>query len=715
MASVRFGVFELDVAAGLLKKAGVRLRVPDQSLEILTLLLNREGEVVTREEIRARLWPDGTIVDFDHSMNSAVNRLREALMDSAAAPRFIETLPKRGYRFIGEVERAPDVATAPAPSNHPPPLAVSRPAPKRGRRAWPFLVPAVAVAGLVLIVFYLRRPASVDLSKLKLTPFSMEAETEVLGYWSPDGKRVAYVKADGFQRHLMVRSVNASAPTQLTQTPYHLVESPPFFSLDSERIYFIARVDPFAGHAGARPGLWSIAAVGGEPRRVLEAEVWAAALSPDGNSLALWQSYEEAGRQYGGVSISSPPGAEPRKYEPAPFRVEGLYGPNYIRFSADGSQIAFSGYRIPGEALFWILPWPNGPDKRPRRAFPGRLFRAPPAFDWMPDSRQVVLSDNSLWLGDTRTGELQRLTSKATDYALHPSVLPDGVRVLYTAASFDFHIIELPLDGSQPKTVQPTTRWDYSPSWSAAGDKMAFVTDRSGETEIWLRDRNSGEEHAVVRQADFPDDPGQSFQNVALSPDGTRFSYLRHGRLWISQATGGGASPAVFGGGQMFTAASWSPDSSSIAYQTLDGGRRQVAVTRIGSQQAQFLVPDTASLCSTAPIWSPDGRWLACHGAGEAALLLAPDGKRRRSLPSPVRGAVQGMVLAWSQDGATLYLASSLTPATARLDAWDVRTGKLRKIAKYKEALYFEASTSYSLFGSVNPRAKILATTICFE
>lgn len=99
-AGIRFGAFELDLVARELRKRGIRLRVPDQSVEILTVLLERPGEVISREEIRDRLWPNGTIVDFEHGVNSAMARLRQALGDCASTPRFIETLPRRGYRFV---------------------------------------------------------------------------------------------------------------------------------------------------------------------------------------------------------------------------------------------------------------------------------------------------------------------------------------------------------------------------------------------------------------------------------------------------------------------------------------------------------------------------------------------------------------------------------------------------------------------------------------
>jgi len=99
----RFGVFELDLSAGELRKSGVKLRLQGQPFQVLALLLERAGDVVTREELQQKLWPSDTFVDFDHSLNTAVNKVREALGDSASSPRYVETLARRGYRFIAEV------------------------------------------------------------------------------------------------------------------------------------------------------------------------------------------------------------------------------------------------------------------------------------------------------------------------------------------------------------------------------------------------------------------------------------------------------------------------------------------------------------------------------------------------------------------------------------------------------------------------------------
>jgi cholera toxin transcriptional activator len=101
----RFGAFEADAGTGELRRQGVRVRIHAQPFQVLLMLVERQGEVVTREEISRELWPEGTFVDYEHGVNSAVNRVREALGDKATSPRFVETLARRGYRFVAPVER----------------------------------------------------------------------------------------------------------------------------------------------------------------------------------------------------------------------------------------------------------------------------------------------------------------------------------------------------------------------------------------------------------------------------------------------------------------------------------------------------------------------------------------------------------------------------------------------------------------------------------
>jgi cholera toxin transcriptional activator len=147
----RFGVFELDLTAGELRKNGARLRLQEQPFQVLALLLERAGDVVTRDELRQKLWPSDTFVDFDHSLNTAVNKLRETLGDSASSPRYIETLARRGYRFIGPVQSAGEAAEIVTPDSanalHPD---LEVPIPRRSLTRGLF-----ALIQLMYLIFYL--------------------------------------------------------------------------------------------------------------------------------------------------------------------------------------------------------------------------------------------------------------------------------------------------------------------------------------------------------------------------------------------------------------------------------------------------------------------------------------------------------------------------------------------------------------------------------
>src|SRR5215469_13823287 len=154
----RFGPFEVDLHTHELWKHGTRLKLVGQPFEILAVLLSRPGELVTRDEMRDRLWPSDTFVDFNHGLNAAVNKLREALCDSAENPRYIETLPRRGYRFIAGIEWITDKSpTKESPAAWQgemraiatcgePPIAAEL---KDGRRDWTFARRFLVVAAVV--------------------------------------------------------------------------------------------------------------------------------------------------------------------------------------------------------------------------------------------------------------------------------------------------------------------------------------------------------------------------------------------------------------------------------------------------------------------------------------------------------------------------------------------------------------------------------------
>jgi len=158
---VRFDSFELDVRAGELRKAGVKLRLQGQPIQVLVTLLNSAGELVTREELQAQLWPAETFVDFDHSLHNAIARIRETLGDSAGTPRYIETLPRRGYRFIGAVERVAIEEPLPSGPTLPSPETPIAPVRNRSRAILiAALLMAFALAAAIVIPAFLHRAAA---------------------------------------------------------------------------------------------------------------------------------------------------------------------------------------------------------------------------------------------------------------------------------------------------------------------------------------------------------------------------------------------------------------------------------------------------------------------------------------------------------------------------------------------------------------------------
>ncbi len=200
----RFGNFKLETEPGELRKQGLQIKLQDQPLQILVLLVEHAGELVTREQIHNKLWPPGTYVDYDNAINSAMRKLREALGDDSGDPRFIETFARRGYRFIGTLEETPT----------PPPQAVpATAAPRKSRRGI-----IVGVACLVLAVaagWWLIR-ARPEATVAPLTPVPLTAATgwELHPSLSPDGNQVAYAwrQAANTSSHIYVKLIGEASP-----------------------------------------------------------------------------------------------------------------------------------------------------------------------------------------------------------------------------------------------------------------------------------------------------------------------------------------------------------------------------------------------------------------------------------------------------------------------------------------------------------------------
>jgi DNA-binding winged helix-turn-helix (wHTH) protein len=234
---LRFGEFELDPDAGELRRNGTRVSLPEQPFRLLTVLLERPGTIATRDELRARLWGADTFVDFEHGLNAAVKRLRDALGDSAEQPRYIETVPKRGYKFIATLDGRVTSPTEPE----------AAPARSGQRRLWLGfgLAIAVVVVGLVSAAFWqVRRAQSVSLvssaarNERRLTRGD---GLQTNPAWSPDGRMIAYASAAAGTWDIWIQAVAGGPARQVTKLPG--AELNPSWYPDGSTILFEA-VDP---------------------------------------------------------------------------------------------------------------------------------------------------------------------------------------------------------------------------------------------------------------------------------------------------------------------------------------------------------------------------------------------------------------------------------------------------------------------------------------
>ena len=263
----RFGVFEVDTRREELRRSGIPVKMREQSFRILVYLLEHPGEIVTREELRRVLWPSDTFVDFDHSLNTAVMKLREALGDSTGAPLYIETIPKRGYRFIAPVEIAEtsekclDAAKSPFPQQEgsfPP-----APTAQQKHRQLAAMVSAFVVlltaASILFFIFSPRRRAG-DASRsswVQITHFPDGATSPAL---SPDGHMLAFIRGpETFVTpgQIYVKMLPDGEPVQLTNDDPPKMA--PAFSPDGSRIAYT--ITDSSGW-----NTWVVPVLGGNPR-----------------------------------------------------------------------------------------------------------------------------------------------------------------------------------------------------------------------------------------------------------------------------------------------------------------------------------------------------------------------------------------------------------------------------------------------------------------
>ena len=429
---VRFGTFEVDLPAGELRKVGVKPKLAGQPFQVLAILLECPGEVVTRQELQKRLWPD-TFVDVDHNLNTAINKIREVLGDSAESPRFVETLPRRGYRFIGELERPvqPVVEAAVEP--------VTTGEPDRGsdsRKLWWKVAAVIVTVSIIVVgagVIYRRfKPQPQEQAVLTAVPFTALPGQETAPAFSSDGSRIAFAwngdpgpGTKGFD--LYMKAIGSETLLRLTRHPSEWIS--PAWSPDGTQIAFHRL-------AGADTGIYVVPALGGPERKLRSTRMpgtWGSmsmiSWSPDGKWIAF---NNVAGDEHAMMSLLS---TETLESERLPNGANCLEQ-GQPAFSHGGEYLAYWCFRTESEAGLYSLPLPDG---KPKMIGPFRAF--PPGLTWSADDEKLIYSHwdrsstNTFQLGEVTvaTGSVKRLALEGS--AQLPTVSLKGDKLAYSSVS----------------------------------------------------------------------------------------------------------------------------------------------------------------------------------------------------------------------------------------------------------------------------------------
>jgi Tol biopolymer transport system component/DNA-binding winged helix-turn-helix (wHTH) protein len=651
--TVRFGIFEVDLASAQLRKHGIRLPLQEQPFQILAALLERRGELVTREELIRRLWPDGTFVDFDRGLNAAVARLRQALSDSAETPRYVETVARRGYRFIAPLDTEE---------------VVGRYVTRRKGRVWIWLsaglILAVAITTIVWWVWERPMPSGMFLTRMTADS-GLTTDPAI----SPDGKLVAYAsdRAGGRSLDIWVQQL-APGGQAIQLTKGDADEHEPSFSSDGTRIVY--RSEQGGG------GIYVVPTFGGEPT-LLARGGRSPRFSPDGKWIAYWvgvfvASPLGAGAGSRGIYIVPSAGGSPREL------LTGLAESAHPVWSPDGRYILLFGSQVLNGALplgptqqgadWWIAPAEGG-SARPTGAFailrqqglattyPAEIPR--PAC-WIGDS--VIFSARfrdtvNLWRirlspGDLRASRpLERLTS-GTGLEAYPSVSLDR-RLLFASLSLQVNLWSLPMDVSQGRVGGALRRLtegmvlDAHPSICPDGSLVVFDSTRaaSAKPELWIKDLESGRERLLA-----PSDSNPFHPNI--SRDCSKVAYTQDDGDYVVLATGGPAEKLCTDCSMIWD---WSADQRRMLLSQRE--TPGIALFDLASRTSKIFLRSSGYLFQAR--FSPDEKWVVVQGSG---LWISPIrsgvGARESEWISITGISEQADKPRWSPHGTMIYYTS---------------------------------------------------------
>ncbi len=652
---LRFGVFEVDPHLGELRKNGLKVKLTGQPFQVLAMLLERPGEVVAREDLQKRLWPADTFVDFDHSLNTAINKIREALGDSAESPRFVETVPRRGYRFIAPVE---SIGLAGVEPSLPPAQEVPLGQPGRAgeatepplRKRWPLATAGAAIVVAAVLAYLLTRP---------LPPPRVLSSTQITN----DGRaKVPPILTDGSRLYFMVQSGTIRIPYQVSIAGG---EPAVLSALGAASTAFASSLSSLAGisadgsellvqsyegtlHGGS---LWVIPTVSGSAHRISGLTSSDAAWSPDGQMIV----YARADK----LNVARRDGSGARELA----AVSGAA--SWIRWSPDGRLLRFTvtDPQMNSSSLWEVAA--DGTKLHPLLAG----WHNPPSEccgNWTRDGSYFVfqfthLNRSDIWAFREKAGLFRKpkpqpvqLTSGPLNF-LGPTPGNDSKKLFVAGAQPRGELVRYDRRSQQFVPYLGGISAD-TVDFSRDGEWVTYVADPEGT--LW-RSKADGTERL---QLTFP---SMVTYLPRWSPDGKQIAFhgILPGKPWtmyIVSAEGGDLREIKPWLGDI----GWSPDGSALVFTSgspVQLGPSHMPTYRKNQEVIQTLdlksnqvstLPDSEGLYS--PRWSPDGRFIAALRAGPETLWVFDLSRRRWS----ELGKIGAGFPSWSHDSKYVYFDS---------------------------------------------------------
>ncbi|HUR99571.1 MAG TPA: winged helix-turn-helix domain-containing protein [Pyrinomonadaceae bacterium] len=680
-----FEDFRLDRENAVLFRGDSIVDITPKSRELLRVLIEKRGQIVRKEELLAEVWPDSFVEEANLSHH--IHRLRRALGEDSNGGKFIETVPKRGYRFIAPVVERPttrDLEPDPAQTNgHLP----QDPNSKNKQRAFLLYRWAVMV-GLVLAGFaglggyWLSRsgravtdPGKEKIPRMETRPLTSYAGDELDSALSPDGKYTAFawMSPESESVQIYVKQTDAGEPLKLSTNAARDRDGTPVWAPDGRFIAFSrASVDR------ARSGIYMVPAFGGPERRLLKVDpVGGIDWSADGKMIVYAQ--QELPNGPFALHLLDVETLETRKLTVPPAQSEGDIRPD---FSPDGKMVSFT--RQLQEAGDLYLTDLAGSTRRLTSDNRGIIGAA-----WAPDGNSIVYSSNrggsfALWRLSVIDGAESEPLPINAERAFDPSISRTGNRLTFTYIQRDTNIWRVPaarnMHGQQSERLIGSSRRELSPNYSPDGAYVAYSSDVSGSSEIWM---SSADGTNAIQLTKFG---GGLTVDPRWSPDGKTIVFEAHPEGFshlFSVSQEGGALKQLTSGSANYTAPSFSADGNSVYYGSDIDGSWQVWKMPAGGGDAVRVTPSGGY----EAFESADGAtlyFIKFRDAGIFKLDTADPSRETLLIPDQVFETPGEWTL--SSDG--IYIIQhhyEPIDKKPRIEFFSFETGKIEKIAELEK------------------------------